>query len=247
MFQIQLPPTPLDLSGFSKPGQTTFAPTVKNQPSTPTNVAQSPNFGNVQLNANQETYKQALLKSDPDLYNKFNEIDPTLLDFLISNSFAMGIDPKLILSSVDAETGGYSAEQMKKIVSSAGAAGINQVMKVTYDHVMKLIDAGTAKLPPGVSKEDLASYQTNPKANLIVSMIYLRDAVVPEVKKMPGMENIDIKNLSPEQIGKILGAYNQGPYGFRESGGANNSETRNHIEKTTQFARNLTQNLVATA
>jgi soluble lytic murein transglycosylase-like protein len=223
-------------------GNSTQTPTTNTQ-ATPSTTGTT-NLSGAVTATNQQII-QALQKSDPDLYNKFNKIDPTLLDFLVTKAKEMGMDPRLVLASVKAETGGYSADKMATAVSSAGAAGINQIMPVTYQDVMNRVNNGTSKLPPGITKESLANYKTDPKANLIVSMIYLRDVVGPQAQKQG---SFNMANLDARSIGLVLGMYNRGPYKAPNTTVAtnvgavkadNNRETRNHVVKTTNFAHGL--------
>jgi soluble lytic murein transglycosylase-like protein len=233
-FNFQLP---VLNSSNSAQTPTTNTPSTTNTQATPSTTGTA--------NPNNQQVIKALQKSDPELYNKFNKIDPTLLDFLVTKAKEMGIDPRLVLASVKAETGGYSADKMTTIVSSAGAAGINQIMPVTYQDVMNRVKNGSSKLPPGITPESLADYKTNPKSNLIVSMIYLRDVVGPQAQKQG---SFNMANMAAGAVGLILGMYNRGPYKAPNTTVAtnvglikadNNSETRNHVIKTTNFANSL--------
>jgi soluble lytic murein transglycosylase-like protein len=226
-------------------GLSNSTPSTTNTPNAQTQATPSTTSTTGTTNPNNQQIIQALQKSDPDLYNKFNKIDPTLLDFLVTKGKEMGIDPRLILASVKAETGGYSADKMRTAVSSAGAAGINQIMPVTYQDVMNRVKNGTSKLPSGITKESLTDYRTNPKSNLIVSMIYLRDVVGPQAQKQG---SFNMANMAAGSIGLILGMYNRGPYKAPNTTVAtnagvvkadNNRETRNHVIKTTNFANSL--------
>ena len=110
---------------------------------------------------------------------------------------------------------------------------------------MNRVNNGSSKLPPGITKESLANYKTDPKANLIVSMIYLRDVVGPQAQKQG---SFNMANMDARGIGLVLGMYNRGPYKapnttVATNAGAvkadNNRETRNHVIKTTNFANRL--------
>lgn len=242
-FNFQLPVFKFDVQRSVLNGSNSTQTPITNTQAIPSTTGNT-NLSGAVTATNQQVI-QALQKSDPDLYNKFNKIDPTLLDFLVTKGKEMGIDPRLILASVKAETGGYSADKMRTAVSSAGAAGINQIMPVTYQDVMNRVNNGTSKLPPGITKESLANYKTDPKANLIVSMIYLRDVVGPQAQKQGAF---NMANMDARSIGLVLGMYNRGPYKapnttVATNAGAvkadNNSETRNHVVKTTNFAYSL--------
>ena len=145
---------PNSTTGTSQNITNSTPPTPSTNTQATTNSIGTTNLSGAVTATNQQVI-QALQKSDPDLYNKFNKIDPTLLDFLVTKGKEMGIDPRLILASVKAETGGYSADKMPIAVSPAGAAGINQIMPVTYQDVMNRVNNGTSKLPPGITKESL--------------------------------------------------------------------------------------------
>lgn len=166
---------------------------------------------------------EAFKKAHPDTYANLTKNDAKLPEKISQIADNYELDLRLLLTSQKIETNG----QTKNITSHAGASGLNQIMPVTYEHVMKLVNSGQAKLPAGVTADSLKNYRNDPVANTIVSAIYLKHVVADQLKIT------NTKALTTEQITKILGAYNQGPYGYVESGGPNNSETRNHENKAT--------------
>jgi soluble lytic murein transglycosylase-like protein len=175
------------------------------------------------ITATNQQIIEAFKKANPDTYANLTKKDAKLPEKISQIADHYGLDLRLLLTSQKLESNGKT----ENITSHAGASGLNQIMPVTYEHVMNLVNSGKAKLPAGVTADSLKNYKNDPVANTIVSAIYLKHVVADQLKIT------NTKALTTEQITKILGAYNQGPYGYVASGGANNSETRNHEKKAT--------------
>ncbi len=213
-------------------GLSNSTPSTTNTPNAQTQATPS-TTGNTNLSgavtATNQQIIEAFKKANPDTYANLTKNDAKLPEKISQIADHYGLDLRLLLTSQKLESNGKT----ENITSHAGASGLNQIMPVTYEHVMKLVNSGKAKLPAGVTADSLKNYRNDPVANTIVSAIYLKHVVADQLKIT------NTKALTTQQITKILGAYNQGPYGYVASGGANNSETRNHEKKATNVLTSI--------
>lgn len=186
---------------------------------TPVNSSATSVTGGGTASASDKQILEAFQKAEPKAYANLVKENPHLPDEISAVANHFGVNLKLLLTSLTIETNGNN-----NLTSSAGAKGLNQIMPAAYDNVVNLIKSGKVKLPQGVSLEALSNYKTDPVANTIVSAIYLKEVVAPQLKIF------DMRTLSDEQIKSALGAYNEGPYGFTKGDG-HPSETVAHMDK----------------
>lgn len=186
---------------------------------TPVNSPLTSFTGGGTASASDKQVLEAFKVAQPKAFANLVKENPQLPDEIAAVAKHFGLDLKLLLTSLTIETNGNN-----HLTSSAGAKGLNQIMPAAHDNVVKLVKSGKVKLPAGVSLEALSNYKTDPVANTIVSAIYLKEVVAPQLKIF------DMRTLSDEQIKSALGAYNEGPYGFTKGDG-HPAETVAHMDK----------------